>query len=124
MTQGNLHVNLPEMKTSINGFSQKARLVKKSDRYEVYDLALETLVLSMTVLHQDKSTTGHSHDDTEEVYLFVTGEGQIQLGDEKQDAVSGDIVTISRGVFHRVFNKGNDDFTFLSLFNKYPGRGK
>jgi mannose-6-phosphate isomerase-like protein (cupin superfamily) len=77
----------------------------------------------MTVLHRDKSTTGHSHD-TEEVYLFIKGEVQIELDGEKQDVVSGDIITIPRRVFHRVFNLSNDDFAFPSLFNKYPGRGK
>lgn len=38
------------MRTSLTEFSKKAKLVKKSDRYEVYDLTLESLVLSMTVL--------------------------------------------------------------------------
>ena len=38
------------MRTSLAKFSKKAKLVKKSDRYEVYDLTLESLVLSMTVL--------------------------------------------------------------------------
>lgn len=112
------------MKTSLSEFSKKARLVKKSNRYEVYDLALESLVLSMTVLHRDKSTTGHSHDDTEEIYLFIEGEGEIQLDNEKQDVVSGDIVMIPRKVFHRIFNSGSGDLTFLSFFEKYQGRGK
>lgn len=38
------------MRTSLTEFSKKAKLVKKSGRYEVYDLTLESLVLSMTVL--------------------------------------------------------------------------
>jgi len=112
------------MKTSLTEFSQKAKLVKKSDRYEVYDLALESLVLSMTVLHRDKATIGHSHADTEEIYLFIGGKGGIQMGNEKQDVVSGDIVIVPRRVFHRVFNAGDGDLTFLCLFKKYPGRGK
>lgn len=112
------------MRTSLTEFSKKAKLVKKSDRYEIYDLALEGLVLSMTVLHRDKSTTGHSHDDTEEIYLFIGGKGEIHLDNEKQGVVSGDIVIIPSGVFHRVFNAGDGDLTFLCLFKKYPGRGK
>lgn len=112
------------MKTSLTEFNKKARLVKKSDLYEVYDLALDDLVLSMTILHQDKSTVGHSHDDTEEVHLLVEGKGQIQLDGEKQGIVSGDIVIVPRGAWHRVFNEGNGNLTFLSLFQKYPGRGK
>jgi len=117
-------MNIQSIKTSLTEFSNKARLVKKSDRYEVYDLALERLVLSMTVLHQGKSTTGHSHDDTEEIYLFISGEGEIQLDDRKQGVVDGDIVLLPQKVFHRVFNTGNGDLTFVSSFEKYQGRGK
>jgi quercetin dioxygenase-like cupin family protein len=112
------------MKTSLTEFKKKARLVKKSDRYEVYDLVLDELALSMTVLHQDKSTVGHSHDDTEEVYLLVEGKGQIQLDNEKQEIVSGDIIIVPRGAWHRIFNLDNSNLTFLSLFKKYHGRGK
>ena len=112
------------MKIPLNEFTSKARLVKKSDRYEVYDLGLENLVISMTVLHKDKSTIGHFHNDTEEIYFFVKGEGEIQLDDKREDVTGGDIVLIPRGIFHRVFNKGKGDLTFLSFFEKYPGRGK
>ena len=103
------------MKIPLNEFTKRASLVKKSDRYEVYDLALENLALSMTVLHRDKSTTGHSHDDTDEIYLFIEGNGKIQLDNEIQDIVSGDIVTMPRKVFHRVFNAGDGDLTFYAF---------
>ena len=112
------------MKTSLTEFSKKAKLVKKSDRYEVYDLTLESLILSMTELYRDKSTTGHSHDDTEEICLFIGGKGEIYPDNENQDVVSGDIVIIPSGVFHRVFNAGDGDLIFPCLFKKYPGRGK
>ncbi len=82
------------MKVPLNEFTRKAGLVKKSDRYEVYDLSLENLVISMTVLHENKSTTGHFHNDTEEITFFVEGEGEIQLDDRKEDGTGGDIVLI------------------------------
>ena len=112
------------MKIPLNEFTGKARLAKKSDRYEVYDdLSLENIVISMTVLHKDKSTTGHFHNDTEEIYFFVKGKGEIQLDDKKEDITRSDIVLIPRGIFHRVFNKGKGDLTFLCFFEKYQGRG-
>ncbi len=113
-----------KMKIPLNQFTRKAMLVKKSDRYEVYDLGLENLVISMTVLHKDKSTIGHFHNDAEEIYFFVKGEGEIQLDDKKEDVTDSDIVLIPRGISHRVFNKGKVNLTFLSFFEKYQGRGK
>ena len=112
------------MKIPLNQFTRKAMLVKKSDRYEVYDLGLENLVICMTVLHEDKSTIGHFHNDTEEIYFFVKGEGEIQLDDKREDVTGGDIVLTPRGIFHRVFNKEKGDLIFLSFFEKYQGRGK
>ncbi len=111
------------MITSIKEFTKKAKLVKVSDRYKVYDLALESLVLSMTILHEGKSTTGHSHDDTEEIYLFINGDGKIELNNENHDVVTGNIIIVPRGVFHRVSNTGDFDLTFIAIFEKYPGRG-
>jgi len=112
------------MITSITEFTKKAKLVKESDRYKVYDLALENLVLSMTILHEGKSTTGHSHDDTEEIYLFISGDGKMELNNENHDVVTGNIITVPRGVFHRVYNTGDSDLTFIAIFEKYPGRGE
>jgi len=112
------------MNISLNEFTRKASLVKKSDRYEVYDLGLENLVVSMTVLYKGKSTTGHFHNDAEEINFFIEGEGKMQLDNRKEDITSGNIVLIPRGIFHRVFNKEKSNLIFLSFFEKYQGRGK
>ena len=125
MVKGVNKVDAEPMRTSLSEFTTKAALVKSSSRYEVYDLSLKQLVISMTVLHEGKSTIGHSHTDSEEIYLLTEGKGQIQLGEgRKEDVVGGDIVTIPRGVFHRVFNKGKGDLTLVCFFEKYHGRGK
>jgi len=106
-------------------FTKVAVLVKYNERYEVYDLGLEELVASMTVLYEGKSTVGHSHSDAEEVCIFIEGKGEIQLADyHGEDVASGDTVMIPRGVFHRVFNKGDRALTFMCVFEKHVGRGK
>lgn len=112
------------MKVHIGDFTKLAKLVKKDERYEVYDLKLENLVTSMTILHSDRSTTGHSHENAEEVYLFLQGKGEIQLDDSREKVEKEDLILIPKGVFHRVFNEGNEDLVFISIFEKYTGRGK
>ena len=120
---GTTVLGLRPTKVTLAGFTKIATLVKSSSRYEVYDLSLENLVISMTVLHEDESTVGHSHNDAEEVYLFVEGNGEIQLDERgKEDVASGDIIMIPAGTFHRVFNKGKGDLRFISVFEKYHGR--
>ena len=122
---GTTVLGLRPTKVTLAGFTKIATLVKSSSRYEVYDLSLENLVMSMTILYEGESTVGHSHNEVEEVYLVVEGKGEIQLGErEKEDVASGDIVMIPQGTFHRVFNKGKGDLRLISLFEKYQGRGK
>ncbi|MFQ6105629.1 MAG: cupin domain-containing protein [Candidatus Hydrothermarchaeaceae archaeon] len=108
-------------KISLEKFREVAEIVKSDDRYDVYDIKMDNLVASMTVLHSGKETTGHSHD-ADEVYFFVEGGGKIQLGDEKQEVARNDIILIHRGCFHKVFNNSSSDLIFICVFEKYEGR--
>lgn len=110
------------MLISLKDFPKKATLVKKDERYEVYDIAMENLAASMTVLHVDKATTGHSHAEVEEVYYFVQGKGEILLNNEKLKVREEDVILIPKETFHRVYNTGGKDLIFLSIFEKYEGR--
>ncbi len=112
------------LKLSTEELRKKGRLVKKDERYEVYDIKMKDLVLSLTVLHPDKSTTGHSHENAEEVYHFISGEGEILLGNKKFSARAGDIFTVPKGTFHRVFNTGKENLEFIAVFEAYEGRGE
>jgi oxalate decarboxylase/phosphoglucose isomerase-like protein (cupin superfamily) len=107
---------------SLEDFPKRAKLVKRDDRYEVYDLAMEHLVASITVLHPGKATTGHSHSDAEEVYYYARGEGEILLGRNRHKVKAGDVLLIPMATFHRVYNTGSEDMVFLSVFEKYEDR--
>lgn len=100
-----------------------AKLVKSDDRYIVCDKPLgEKLVLSITILHAGKQTTGHSHQAAE-VYFFVEGEGEIELYGKRRRVRGKDIVPIAPNEFHRVYNTSNKDLIFVCAFEKYKGRG-
>jgi len=111
------------VKLSIDGFEKAGRIVKKNDVYTVLDVSkLENLVVSMTVLHPGKETSGHSHKEADEVYFFVEGEGKMKIGNEKIEVGKGDIILIPGGSFHKVFNESGSDMKFLSVFEKYGDR--
>ncbi|MCX6814782.1 MAG: cupin domain-containing protein [Candidatus Aenigmarchaeota archaeon] len=113
------------MKISLNEFPKKIKPIRDTDVYSVHDLVfLEHLNVSMTVLHPGKETSGNSHENEEEVYIFIKGSGKMQLGKEMFSVKEGDVVLIKKGVFHKVFNKGKKDFIFFCVFEKYKGRGK
>jgi mannose-6-phosphate isomerase-like protein (cupin superfamily) len=79
---------------------------------------LKNLVVSKTILHPKKNTTGHNHPGQEEVYHFVSGEGYIVVGDEQISVQAGDIVLIPDGYFHKVWNTSEiEDLIFVCIFD-------
>ncbi len=100
-----------------------ARLVKSDDRYIICDKPLgENLVLSITILHAGKHTTGHSHP-VNEVYFFVEGQGEIELDGKRRVVRSKDVLPIKPNEFHRVYNTSDIDLVFICVFEKYGERG-
>ena len=93
------------------------QIVKKDDRYIVEDdTSLRDLVVSRTILHAGKSTTGHSHKGQEEVYIFQYGKGQMEIDDRVIDVEEDKIVLIHDGEFPRVHNTGKSNLIFVCVF--------
>ncbi|HIK02021.1 TPA: cupin domain-containing protein [archaeon] len=107
------------MKFNFDTFKDVANLVKSTERYDLYDMKLDHLTLSMTRMNPKQETRGHDHEGVEEVYFCLDGDGQIQVGEEKIDFKKGDVVTIPPGDFHKVFNPSDSELVFFSIFESY-----
>jgi len=111
-------------------FKETAELIRDNKTYKVYDLPVGNMKLSLTELKSGKKTKGHSHKETDEVYIFTKGIGYIEIIDEgglnrSVDTVQkGDAVAVPAGSFHRVLNNKQQDceLCFWSIFNKYGDR--
>ena len=103
----------------LNRDNMSGRVVKSNDIYTVIDNTdLSGLVVSKTVLHPQKETTGHSHAGQEEVYQFVYGTGTMEVGTNKFDVASGDVVLIPDGLFPKVWNTSLvEDLVFICVFD-------
>jgi len=109
----------------IKEYKQLAKLIRDNEFYRIYDLPeLKHLNISLTELYPQKSTTGHSHEDVDEVYIFIDGKGTMEVGKKTIKVKAGDIVPVKAGAFHRVHNKGEKKLSFWAIFEKYKGRGK
>lgn len=98
------------------------RLIKSDERYVVCGLELGNLNLSMTILHPDKQTSGHSRP-VSEVYFFVEGQGEIEISGERRVVKSKDVIPLRPGEFHRIYNTSDKDLVFLCVFEKYEEKG-
>jgi mannose-6-phosphate isomerase-like protein (cupin superfamily) len=96
---------------------------RDTEVYVVEDnTTLQNLTVSKTILHAGKATSGHFHDNLDEVYFFTSGQGVMQVGERIFSVNSGDIVLIPGGEFHRVTNnnqKGKQDLVFICVFQSY-----
>ncbi|MGQ9748005.1 MAG: cupin domain-containing protein [Candidatus Caldatribacteriaceae bacterium] len=61
------------------------------------------LNVGYTVIYPQCSTRGHEHPPLEEVYFVTSGKGIMEVGQERFEIESGDVVYIPSG-FHRVEN--------------------
>ena len=93
-------------------------IVKDNDIYKLCDnTALNNLVLSSTLLYSGKHTDGHKHKGQEEVYFFVSGNGEMLINEERFKIKPGDIILIEDGEFHQVYNTSQEDLYFVCVFN-------
>ena len=93
-------------------------VIKDNAQYLLKDNAFgKNLILSSTFLRANQSTNGHTHSGQEEVYMFIKGEGEMQIDDERFSVKEGDVVCIEDGEFHRVFNTGHLGLYFVCVFD-------
>ena len=102
----------------LNIHNIEGKIVKEDDRYIVKDnTSLKNLIVSSTTLFPNKSTSGHKHKGQEEIYFFIEGYGEMQLDDDKFSVEPGSIVLIKDGVFHKVYNTGDDELYFVCVLH-------
>mgnify|MGYP003652132096 CR=1 FL=1 len=95
-----------------------SKVIHSNETYDVIDNTnLDKLIVSKTVLHPGKETSGHNHSGQEEVYIFTNGRGSMIVGTKTYDVKIGDIVLIPDGDFHKVWNEGDDDLIFTCVFD-------
>ncbi len=80
----------------------------------------KSLKMGCTVIYPTGTTTGHTHDE-EEVYFVISGEGIMQVGDDKFQIKPGDGLYVPPGVFHTTFQTGNLPLTVLWVTGKLDG---
>ena len=94
------------------------KIVKQDERYLVTDNdTLNKLVTSITELNPKHSTSGHSHAGQEEVYIFRTGYGEMEINERRFNVKEGDIIFIEDGDFHRVHNTSETMLEFVCVFD-------
>ena len=79
--------------------------------------------VSLAKLQPSLSYEKHEHQDHEEIYYIINGNGRIKIGDERVEFRDGDIIYISDKTSHSITNGGNEMVEFLA-FGGFTGMKK
>ena len=71
------------------------------------------LKMGHTTIYATGKTTGHVHDDREEVYFVVCGEGLMKVGDDEFPIRAGDAFYVPPGEHHTTYQRGNTPLTVV-----------
>ena len=74
-----------------------------------------------TTVYPTGATTGHSHDDMEEIYFVISGEGIMVVGDDEYPVSTGDCLYVPPGKFHTTKQTGLHPLVLLWMTCKLDG---
>ena len=66
----------------------------------------KTLTMGQTTIYPGCRTSGHRHQDREEVYYIIQGKGVMIVGEEEQEIGPGDAIHVPYGEYHATRNIG------------------
>jgi mannose-6-phosphate isomerase-like protein (cupin superfamily) len=100
-----------------NNYELSGKVIKNNDTYRLVDnRVLNNLTVSTTRLKQGHITGGHSHDHQEEVYIFLSGKGEMILGDQTIPVEGGDVVVVPINTHHQVTALNGFAVYFMCVF--------
>ena len=97
-------------------------LVVDHEDYKIWDNTyLKTFTISNVILNAGKKTYSHQHPFNDEIYIFHSGTGYMNLTrdgtTEKIDVGPGTIVSVDGRKEHQAFNTGDTDMQFTMIYD-------
>ena len=83
----------------------------------IVDKDMLEMSIAPVCLAPGKTSTAHSHSLVEEISIFKSGQGQIQIEDEFFDVCPGSISVVPAGQFHAVCNTWDENLEYTVVFN-------
>jgi mannose-6-phosphate isomerase-like protein (cupin superfamily) len=84
---------------------------------------VEGLAVGMTILAPGKSSSFHSHEAESETWVVVSGQGEVVVGEEREDVGPESVIFLPRNVKHQVINTGRESLRMFWVYTP-PGGEK
>lgn len=73
----------------------------------------EHLMIGLNCLEPDQIQGVHAHSGADKIYFVLEGRGRFTIGEEEQDAETGELIVAPAGVPHGVTNAGSERLSLL-----------
>ena len=87
--------------------------------FEKSELLANCRLFARVVLDQGCSIGYHQHDQEEEIYYILSGQGIVNDNGETHTVNPGDAVYTGNGSFHSIENQGESPLEFLAVILTY-----
>jgi mannose-6-phosphate isomerase-like protein (cupin superfamily) len=66
-------------------------------------------------MEPEKAFRAHYHEDLEEIFIILKGQGKILVDGEEAEMGKGEAVVIPPGIVHEMKNAGGEDLEYLAV---------
>jgi mannose-6-phosphate isomerase-like protein (cupin superfamily) len=87
--------------------------------FKAGDLKGKTRLIAEITIPVGGSIGFHQHDQEEEIFYFLSGQGRVKDQDELKEVVSGDALVTGGGQGHSVENIGSDPLVIMAVILLY-----
>ena len=84
-------------------------------RHEEADSKSKLMMFQLCKIPPKTTHVAHSHPTMDEIFYFTEGNGEIEIGGEKEKIVSGDRIIVPAGHVHQIRNTGKVELKFIGL---------
>jgi mannose-6-phosphate isomerase-like protein (cupin superfamily) len=99
----------------------KKVLLKKGD----IDLNKSELqMINWAKMKPGKRFEAHYHEDMAEIFIIISGQASIKVGDHLESLEKGDLIYIREKEIHEMRNTGKKDFLYLAIGFSFGNKGK
>jgi quercetin dioxygenase-like cupin family protein len=100
---------------------------KETKRYRypthINDLVMDraesaTAEAFLLILAPGEVTPGHTHEDAEQLFYVLRGEGRLGIGEDQKEfhpVKAGDLIRIPLSTWHRIYCGGDSELVFLAV---------
>jgi mannose-6-phosphate isomerase-like protein (cupin superfamily) len=84
---------------------------------DVGDLGSKNLAVTWVDLRPGAEQRSHSHEDSEQVYVIVRGNGRMRVAGDEESVSEGDLVFIPPATDHGILNDGDETLVYVSAMS-------